>query len=148
MTPLNLFLRTTTEAAAELAVLDYGQSSATWPTRTLRGRSASQELRRDPPRSGDFYDYDELCQVTDCGFRDMPQATNLEDEMRGEAWFYVADNDIFFKIYSLNFLAFDDAQRAAFLRACMGRFSPRILAARAATADGRRHVECCITRIG
>ena len=42
-----------------------------------------------------FYDYDELCQVTDCNFRDVPQATNPEDEMRGEAWFYVGENDVF-----------------------------------------------------
>src|SRR2546430_12486619 len=34
-----------------------------------------------------FYDYDDLCRVTDCNFRDLPQATSHEDEMRGEAWF-------------------------------------------------------------
>jgi isocitrate dehydrogenase kinase/phosphatase len=62
-----------------------------------------------------FYDYDELCQVTDCRFREMPEATNPEDEMRGESWFYVADNDVFPETF-LNFLAFSDAQREAFLR--------------------------------
>jgi isocitrate dehydrogenase kinase/phosphatase len=62
-----------------------------------------------------FYDYDELCQVTDCRFRDMPQAIHPEDEMRDEAWFYVADNDVFPETF-INFLAFDEAQRTAFMR--------------------------------
>ena len=35
--------------------------------------------------------------------------------MRDEAWFYVADNDVFPETF-INFLAFDDAQRAAFMR--------------------------------
>ena len=63
-----------------------------------------------------FYDYDELCQVTDCRFREVPVADNEEDEMRGEAWFYVADNDVFPETF-INFLAFDDAQRDLFMRA-------------------------------
>jgi isocitrate dehydrogenase kinase/phosphatase len=61
-----------------------------------------------------FYDYDELCQVTDCRFRELPQATNDEDEMRGEAWFYVAENDVFPETF-LRFLAFSDAQRESFV---------------------------------
>jgi isocitrate dehydrogenase kinase/phosphatase len=35
--------------------------------------------------------------------------------MRSEAWFYVGDNDVFPETF-LRFLAFDEAQRAAFLR--------------------------------
>ena len=62
-----------------------------------------------------FYDYDELCPVTDCRFRDLPQATNDEDEMRGEAWFHVNDNDVFPETF-INFLAFSDQQKVAFLR--------------------------------
>jgi isocitrate dehydrogenase kinase/phosphatase len=45
----------------------------------------------------------------------MPQADNDEDEMRGEAWFYVADNDVFPETF-LNFLAFSDEQRELFRR--------------------------------
>jgi isocitrate dehydrogenase kinase/phosphatase len=35
--------------------------------------------------------------------------------MRGEAWFYVGENDVFPETF-IRFLAFDDAQRAALLR--------------------------------
>jgi len=116
MTPLNLFLRNATADAAERAVLDYGQC--------IRDLAYSNIFAGDlllknfgVTRHGRviFYDYDELCQVTDCRFREMPVATNPEDEMRDEAWFYVGDNDIFPETF-LRFLAFSDEQRAAFLR--------------------------------
>ena len=63
-----------------------------------------------------FYDYDELCQVTDCHFRDMPRAiqSGRRDARRGRGS-TSRDNDVFPETF-INFLAFDDAQRAAFLR--------------------------------
>ena len=53
--------------------------------------------------------------MTDCHFRDVPQAANPEDEMRGEPWFYVGEHDVFPKPF-LGFVAFDAAQRAALVR--------------------------------
>jgi isocitrate dehydrogenase kinase/phosphatase len=116
MTPLNLYLRQAEAADAERAVLDYGQC--------LRDLAYSNIFPGDlllknfgVTRNGRviFYDYDELCRVTDCNFRDVPPATHEEDEMRGEAWFYVAENDVFPETF-LNFLSFNDEQRAALLR--------------------------------
>jgi isocitrate dehydrogenase kinase/phosphatase len=116
MTPLNLYLRTASPEAAELAVLDYGQCIRDLAyTNIFAGDLLLKNFGVSRHGRVIFYDYDELCQVTDCRFRDMPQAANLEDEMRDEAWFYVADNDVFPETF-LRFLAFDDAQRAAFLR--------------------------------
>ena len=116
MTPLNLYLRTASPAAAERAVLDYGQCIRDLAyTNIFAGDLLLKNFGVSRHGRVIFYDYDELCQVTDCRFRDMPQATSLEDEMRDEAWFYVADNDIFPETF-IRFLAFDDAQRAAFLR--------------------------------
>lgn len=115
MVPLNLFLRDAPEEAANRAVLDYGQS--------IRDLAHSNIFAGDlllknfgVTRHGRviFYDYDELCQVTDCRFREVPVATSDEDEMRSEAWFYVADNDVFPETF-LNFLAFSDAQRQLFV---------------------------------
>ena len=116
MTPLNLYLRTASESAAEMAVLDYGQCIRDLAyTNIFAGDLLLKNFGVTRHGRVIFYDYDELCQVTDCRFRDMPQATNPEDEMRGEAWFYVADNDVFPETF-INFLAFSDAQRAAFER--------------------------------
>jgi len=116
MTPLNLYLRTATAAAAELAVLDYGQCIRDLAyTNIFAGDLLLKNFGVTRHGRVIFYDYDELCQVTDCRFRDMPQAIHPEDEMREEAWFYVAENDVFPETF-INFLGFDDAQRAAFMR--------------------------------
>jgi isocitrate dehydrogenase kinase/phosphatase len=131
MTPLNLYLREQPEELAEKAVLDYGQA--------IRDLAYSNIFAGDfllknfgVTRHGRviFYDYDELCRVTDCRFRDMPQAQSDEDEMRGEAWFYVADNDIFPESF-LAFLGFTEPQKKVFLSA-----HAEIL-----TADFWRHVQ-------
>jgi len=116
MTPLNLYLRTAAASAAELAVLDYGQCIRDLAyTNIFAGDLLLKNFGVTRHGRVIFYDYDELCQVTDCHFRDMPQAIHPEDEMREEAWFYVADNDVFPETF-INFLAFDEAQRAAFMR--------------------------------
>jgi isocitrate dehydrogenase kinase/phosphatase len=131
MTPLNLYLRTATAEAAERAVLDYGQAIRDLAyTNIFAGDLLLKNFGVTRHGRVIFYDYDELCQVTDCRFRDLPQASNPEDEMRGETWFYVADNDVFPETF-LNFLAFDEAQKAAFLRV-----HGEIL-----TADFWRHVQ-------
>jgi isocitrate dehydrogenase kinase/phosphatase len=116
MTPLNLYLRAASPDAAELAVLDYGQCIRDLAyTNIFAGDLLLKNFGVTRHGRVIFYDYDELCQVTDCRFRDMPQAIHPEDEMRDEAWFYVADNDVFPETF-INFLAFDEAQRTAFMR--------------------------------
>jgi isocitrate dehydrogenase kinase/phosphatase len=116
MTPLNLYLRSATPEAAEQAVLDYGQCIRDLAyTNIFPGDLLLKNFGVTRHGRVIFYDYDELCQVTDCTFRDLPQATNAEDEMRAEAWFYVGDNDVFPETF-VRFLAFDDVQRAALLR--------------------------------
>jgi isocitrate dehydrogenase kinase/phosphatase len=42
-----------------------------------------------------FYDYDELCLLTDCRFRNLPRASSDDEELSSEAWFFVGPNDIF-----------------------------------------------------
>ena len=116
MTPLNLYLRSSAAAQAERAVLDYGQCIRDLAyTNIFPGDLLLKNFGVTRHGRVIFYDYDELCRVTDCNFREVPQATNQDDEMRGEAWFYVADNDVFPETF-INFLAFSDEQRAALLR--------------------------------
>jgi isocitrate dehydrogenase kinase/phosphatase len=116
MTPLNIYLRSMPEAEAELAVLDYGQCIRDLAyTNIFAGDLLLKNFGVTRHGRVIFYDYDELCAVTDCHFRDMPEPTNPEDEMRGETWFYVADNDVFPETF-IRFLAFTDAQREAFLK--------------------------------
>ncbi|HET7757584.1 MAG TPA: bifunctional isocitrate dehydrogenase kinase/phosphatase [Steroidobacteraceae bacterium] len=116
MTPLNLYLRSASAAEAERAALDYGQC--------IRDLACTDIFPGDllPKNFGVtrhgrviFYDYDELCRVTDCNFRDLPPAATPEDETRAEAWFYVGEHDVFPETF-IRFLGFGDAERAALLR--------------------------------
>lgn len=94
--PLNLFLREADPAEAEAALLDYGEAlrelaaGNIFPGDLLmKNFGVTQEGRVI------FYDYDELCAVADCHFRDLPTAASEDDEFRGEPWFYVGPNDLF-----------------------------------------------------
>nr|WP_136252567.1 bifunctional isocitrate dehydrogenase kinase/phosphatase [Ningiella ruwaisensis] len=42
-----------------------------------------------------FYDYDEICYLSECNFRHIPPPRYPEDEMASEPWYSVAPNDIF-----------------------------------------------------
>ncbi|KFI05334.1 bifunctional isocitrate dehydrogenase kinase/phosphatase [Massilia sp. BSC265] len=42
-----------------------------------------------------FYDYDEIEYLTDCNFRDIPEARNEEDEMSSEPWYPIGKHDVF-----------------------------------------------------
>jgi isocitrate dehydrogenase kinase/phosphatase len=115
MIPLNLYLRTATPEQAELAVIDYGQAIRDLAyTNIFPGDLLLKNFGVTRHNRVIFYDYDELCRVTDCRFRELPQAESPEDEMRAEPWFHVADNDVFPETF-LQFLGFDDRLRDLFL---------------------------------
>ncbi len=115
MTPLNLYLRSATGEQAELAVIEYGQAIRDLAyTNIFAGDLLLKNFGVTRHSRVIFYDYDELCRVTDCRFRDLPPVQDPEDEMRAESWFYVADNDVFPETF-LRFLGFEDRLREVFL---------------------------------
>jgi isocitrate dehydrogenase kinase/phosphatase len=115
MYPLNLYLREATPEQCEKAVLDYGQAIRDLAyTNIFAGDLLLKNFGVTRHARVIFYDYDELCHVTDCRFRDMPQATSEEDEMRAESWFYVADNDVFPETF-MSFLGFNEHLKQLFL---------------------------------
>jgi isocitrate dehydrogenase kinase/phosphatase len=115
MTPLNLYIRSATPEQAAQAVLDYGQAIRDLAyTNIFAGDLLLKNFGVTRHGRVIFYDYDELCLVTDCRFRDLPQADSYEDEMRAETWYYVADNDVFPETF-INFLGFDERLKSAFL---------------------------------
>ena len=94
--PLNLFLRESDPAAAESAIIDYGNA--------LRDLAASNVFPGDLLLKNFgvtshgrviFYDYDEICMVTDCVFRDLPQPSCEEEETSAEPWFHCGPRDVF-----------------------------------------------------
>jgi isocitrate dehydrogenase kinase/phosphatase len=94
--PLNLFLRESDPAAAESAIIDYGNA--------LRDLAASNVFPGDLLLKNFgvtshgrviFYDYDEICMVTDCEFRDLPQPSCEEEETSAEPWYHCGPRDVF-----------------------------------------------------
>jgi isocitrate dehydrogenase kinase/phosphatase len=114
--PLNLFLREAEPAAAESAIVDYGNA--------LRDLAASNVFPGDLLLKNFgvtshgrviFYDYDELCLVSDCVFRDLPQARNEEEETSAEPWFHCGPRDVFPEQW-LPFLSIPSALSEVFIR--------------------------------
>jgi isocitrate dehydrogenase kinase/phosphatase len=96
VTPLNLFLRDADEAAACEAVLDYGNA--------IKDLAAADIFTGDMllknfgvTRHGRVicYDYDELCLLSECRFRRLPQPSSIEEEFAAEPWFHVGEMDVF-----------------------------------------------------
>ncbi|MGO8857156.1 MAG: bifunctional isocitrate dehydrogenase kinase/phosphatase [Steroidobacteraceae bacterium] len=113
--PLHLFLREAEPAAAEAAIIDYGNA--------LRDLAASNVFPGDlllknfgvtSHRRVIFYDYDELCLLTDCVFRDLPQPSCEEEETSAEPWFHCGPHDVFPEQW-LPFLSIPPALREVFL---------------------------------
>lgn len=117
MTPLNLYVRTATRDQAEKAVLDYGQAIRDLAvTNIFPGDLLLKNFGVTRHGRVIFYDYDELCLVTDCRFREVPEPQHEEDEMLSETWYYVADNDVFPETF-INFLGFDPHLKRVFVDA-------------------------------
>ena len=115
VTPLNLYLQDYEFAATRLAMLDYGQAIKDLAmTNIFAGDLLLKNFGVSRHGRVIFYDYDELCLITECQFRDLPEASHLEDEMSAENWFYVGPRDIFPAEF-MRFLAIEDRLKEAFL---------------------------------
>lgn len=113
--PLDIYLKAADRITARAAVVDFG--------------NAIKDLAKSNIFPGDFllknfgvtrhgrvvfYDYDELCLLTECRFRNKPQARTDDDEFSGEPWYYIGDNDVFPEEFA-SFLGFDRHLMAVFL---------------------------------
>jgi len=96
MTPLNMYVESATEGQVREALEDYGLA--------IKQLAAANVFPGDMllknfgvTRHGRvvFYDYDEICPLTDVNFRLIPEARYPEDEMASEPWYSVAPLDVF-----------------------------------------------------
>jgi isocitrate dehydrogenase kinase/phosphatase len=114
--PLNLFLREAEPAAAEAAIVDYGNALRDLALcNVFPGDLLLKNFGVTSHRRVIFYDYDELCLVTDCVFRDLPKPTCDEEETSAEPWFHCGPRDVFPEQW-LPFLAIPPALRDVFLK--------------------------------
>ena len=115
MIPLNLYLdQTDNEQVKRDAIREYGAA--------IKEISAANIFPGDMlfknfgvTRHGRviFYDYDEICYLTECNFRHIPPPRYPEDELAAEPWYSVAPNDIFPEEFAA-FLLCDPQTRRVF----------------------------------
>ncbi len=113
--PLNIYLKEIDEVGAQAAVVDYGNA--------IKDLAASNIFPGDlllknfgVTRHGRvvFYDYDELCLLSICNFRVMPQPKTYEEEISSDVWFGVGSNDVFPEEFR-SFLGLDGPMREIFV---------------------------------
>jgi isocitrate dehydrogenase kinase/phosphatase len=125
VTPLNIYLREADESAARAAVIDYGNSikdlaaSGIFPGDLLLKNFGVTRHGRVV-----FYDYDELCLLSECNFRALPPSRTYEEEISAEPWFRVRENDIFPEEFE-RFLGLQGALRDVFLEHHADLFDPQ-----------------------
>jgi isocitrate dehydrogenase kinase/phosphatase len=114
MTPLNLYVESASEAQVREVLEDYGLS--------IKQLAAANIFPGDMllknfgvTRHGRvvFYDYDEICFLTEANFRRIPPPRYPEDEMAAEPWYSVAPLDVFPEEFP-PFLFADSKQRKLF----------------------------------
>jgi len=124
LAPLNLYLASASAAQAKAAVLEFGQA--------IKDLAATNVFPADllPKNFGVtrhgrvvFYDYDELCPLVQCRFRELPESDDERDQ-GGEAWFYVGANDVFPEEFG-RFLGLQGELRRVFLEAHGDLLTPR-----------------------
>ncbi len=116
LVPLDVYLRDVDAMRAAEAIHEYGQ--------TIKDLAAANIFPGDLllknfglTRFGRvlFYDYDEICELTDCRFRRLPKPRNDEEEMSAEPFFNVDVNDVFPEQFP-SFLFPPGNQRETFVR--------------------------------
>ncbi|ARB27914.1 bifunctional isocitrate dehydrogenase kinase/phosphatase [Pseudomonas tolaasii] len=114
MTPLNLYLDNANPAQIREALEDYGLA--------IKQLAAANIFPGDMllknfgvTRHGRvvFYDYDEICFLTEANFRHIPAPRTPEDEMASEPWYSIGPHDVFPEEFP-PFLFADASQRKLF----------------------------------
>lgn len=110
MTPLNLYLNQCDDTELTKVMIDYGKAikdlagANIFPGDMLMKNFGVTRWGRVV-----FYDYDEICPLTECNFRDIPKSDSQLDELSAQSYFDIADNDVFPSQFNIFFSANDTA---------------------------------------
>jgi isocitrate dehydrogenase kinase/phosphatase len=114
MMPLNLYLAEADEAQQRAAIEEYGNAIKQLAAANIfPGDMLFKNFGVTRHARVVFYDYDEICYMTEVNFRDIPAARYPEDELSAEPWYSVAPNDVFPEEFR-HFLCGDRRIRALF----------------------------------
>ena len=113
--PLDVYLRKESDELAQRAVIDYGNAIRDLAlTNLFPGDLLTKNFGVTRGGRVVFYDYDEVCLVTECNFRKIPVSDHFDDEMSAEPWYGVGPSDVFPEEF-INFLGLRRDLRELFL---------------------------------
>lgn len=113
MTPLNLFLHKASEEDTRGVMEEYGNAIKQLAAANIfPGDMLLKNFGVTRHKRVVFYDYDEICPLTDCNFRRIPEPQNEEQEMSLRPWYTVAANDVFPEEFRLFFSGNPGARKA------------------------------------
>jgi len=115
MRPLNLYLETADEGQLRHAIREYGDAIKQLAAANIfPGDLLFKNFGVTRQERVVFYDYDEICYLTECNFREIPEALFPEMELSDEPWYTAAPGDVFPEEFT-TFLLPDPRIRACFL---------------------------------
>jgi len=116
MTPLNEYLAEASPKRQQQAINDYGQAIRDLAGADIfPGDMMHKNFGVTRHRRVVFYDYDEICYMTECHFRKIPPARDIVDEMSTEPWYSIEENDVFPETFASFFFP-EPKARSMFLR--------------------------------
>jgi len=96
MTPLNIHIDSASDEDLHNALDEYGNAIKQLATANIfPGDMLLKNFGITRHGRVVFYDYDEICYLTDMNFRDIPEPRTPEQEMASEPWYSIAQNDVF-----------------------------------------------------
>lgn len=123
--PLDVYLQRVGDERAKQAVVEYGDAIKDL---ALTGIFAGDLLIKNFGVTRNervvFYDYDELTEITNCHFREMPEPTSIDDAMADTPWFPLGPDDVFPSEFS-SFLGLSGELEQTFREAHGDLFGPR-----------------------
>lgn len=96
MTPLNLYIEQASDFELRQVLDEYGNAIKQLAAANIfPGDMLLKNFGVTRHRRVVFYDYDEICYLTDVNFREIPPPRFPEDELSAEPWYSVGPNDVF-----------------------------------------------------
>lgn len=104
MTPLNIYLQNANEQQTREVIDEYGNAIKQLAAANIfPGDMLLKNFGVTRHKRVIFYDYDEICPLTECNFRNIPEPQTEEQAMSLRPWYSVAPNDIFPEEFRLFF---------------------------------------------
>jgi isocitrate dehydrogenase kinase/phosphatase len=106
MEPLDNYLAQCSKSERKAAIRDYGNAirdlavADIFPGDMLKKNFGVTRHGRIV-----FYDYDEICYITECNFRKVPPARDYDDMMSDQPWYSIEENDVFPETFGPFFFA-------------------------------------------